>query len=82
MHSMFYSISYCGYLLSCQTHPFSYTSFSDYPINYSTEDKGTGGILGLIALRTSRSSSSESFWDSILWIRPLETSIDRVTTFL
>jgi hypothetical protein len=41
------------------------SSFSDYPINYSTEDKDTRGILGLIDLRTSR-SSSRSFWDSIL----------------
>jgi hypothetical protein len=38
--------------------------------------------LGLIALRTSRSSSSKSIWDSILWIRPLRTSIDCITLLL
>jgi K+ transporter len=48
----------------------------------STEDKGTGGILGLIALRTSRSSSNRSFWDSITWIRPLGASLVCIAVFL
>jgi hypothetical protein len=39
-------------------------------------------ILGLIVLRTGKGSSSRGFWDSILWIRPLETSIYCVTIFL
>ena len=56
-----------------------YTSFSDCFINYSTEDKGTRGILGLTTLRSSRSSGSRSFWDSI---RPIGMSIDCVTIFL
>ena len=62
--------------------PSPYTSFSYCPINYSTEDNGTGRILRHIALRTSRSSSSRSFLDSILWIRLLGTSIDCVIKFL
>ena len=59
--------------------PSPYTSFSDCPINYSTEDKSIGGILGHIALRTSR---SRNFLDSILWMKPLGTSIDCVILFL
>jgi hypothetical protein len=59
-----------------------YTSFSDCPINCSTEDKGTGGILGHTALKTNRSSGSRSIWDSILWIRPLGTSMDCITVLL
>jgi hypothetical protein len=39
-------------------------------------------MRGFIPLRTNRSSSGESFWDSILWIRPLGTSKDYVTIFL
>ena len=62
--------------------PSPFTFFSDCPINCSTEDKGTSVILGHIALRTSKSSGSRSFWDSILWIRPLGTSIDCVIEFL
>ena len=30
-------------------------------------------------MRTNRSSSSRSIWDSILWIRPLGTSMDCIT---
>ena len=53
--------------------------FFRLPIYCSFKDKGTGGILGLVALRSSRSSSSRSFWNSILWIRPLGMIIDCVT---
>ena len=62
--------------------PSSDTSFSDCHINFGTEEKGTGGILGYIALRTNRSSSSKSIWDSNLWSRPLGTRIGCITVLI